>query len=98
MFETWQQSIPECTKECALILFLLNICFPPFGTLIMACISKPFSTDQLLVGILQILTLPLCCVGWVWSIWWGYLCYMKGGDNIEGVRRDNGPAGAPDVK
>ena len=81
MFEEWQKSIPECSKACALLLFFLNICFPPLGTFLMACISKPCNTDQFLVGFLQLICIPLCFIGWIWSIWWGYLCYTKASDD-----------------
>ena len=99
MFENWQASIPICSKTCALIMFFLNICFPPLGTFIMAFISKPCSTDQFLVAVLQILTFPLCFVGWVWAIWWGYLCYNKASDDpnagVASGGQFSGPVGNP---
>ena len=89
MFENWQNSIPICSKDCALILFLINICFPSLGTLIMASLVKPCSIDQLIVAILQFITIPVCFVGWIWSIWWGYLCYRKGDDIPDHAREEN---------
>jgi hypothetical protein len=81
MLQQWQNSIPEVTKTLGLILFILNCIFPSVGTFIMACITQPIRGDQIVVGVLQFLTVPLCFIGWIWSIWWGYLCYAKAKDD-----------------
>ena len=75
--EGWQSSIPSMNKTTALILFIVNIFFPGLGTMISACVGGgSLNTDQLLVGILQWLTAFLI-IGWIWSIWWGWLMYSK---------------------
>ena len=75
--EKWQASIPTMDKTMGLIMFIINIFWPGFGTLFAACIGKTDnSTDQFIVGILQIFT-SMCLVGWIWAIWWGYLIYQK---------------------
>lgn len=91
MLENWQNSIPECSKNCAIILFLINICFPPLGTFIMASLIKPCNSDQVLVAVLQLITIPVFFLGWIWAIWWGYLCYCKSSDdsNLPGGAKHN---------
>ena len=39
--------------------------------------GKKFSLFTLLIGLLQ-LTTAWVFIGWVWSMYWGYLIYQKG--------------------
>ena len=75
--EKWQESIPQLTKNMALILWIIDIFWPGLGTLISACMGQNgLITDQLIVGLLQGFT-ACCFVGWIWAIWWGYLRHQK---------------------
>ena len=58
------------------VLFILNF-FPGLGTLILSLCHGSCNCDCILLGILQILTAPFI-VGWIWSIWFGYLIFEKG--------------------
>ena len=75
-----QSSIPETSKNNAIVLLIINILFPGIGTCIMACLNK-FSCTCLIIGMLQIITTFLL-IGWIWSIWWGVLCLQKSRDNV----------------
>ena len=60
----------------ALICFIINICIPGVGTIINAITREPMSQKNLIAGIIQMFT-ACCLVGWIWSIYWGYLIYNK---------------------
>lgn len=76
MFENWQASIPSVSKVTALVLLILNIIFPSIGTFLMACLGSKFEINQIIVAVLQLITVFII-VGWIWSIWWGAICYKK---------------------
>jgi len=71
------KTVLKVAKPGHLILFILNIILPGWGTMVSACISTSgFSSMTLIVGLLQLFTCWLI-VGWIWSIWWGYLIFKK---------------------
>ncbi len=75
-FEQLKGKLPSVNKVMAITLLVLNIFLPGVGTLICACIGPKFETDNLIVGILQLLFAG-CIIGWVWSIWWGIIILQK---------------------
>jgi hypothetical protein len=75
-FEELKGKIPTLNRVMGITLLFVNIIFPRVGTMICACIGPKFDTDNLLVGILQLL-LAACLIGWVWSIWWGIIILLK---------------------
>jgi uncharacterized membrane protein YqaE (UPF0057 family) len=76
MFENWKADIPSLPKGLGIILLILNIFFPPIGTFLLGCVGNGCRPKQLLVGILQLLTLGIL-IGWIWSVWWGILIMEK---------------------
>ena len=61
-----------------IILFLLNIFAPGWGSMISACLDKKgFHTNAFIFGLIQCL---LCwtVVCWIWSIVHGYWIFEKG--------------------
>jgi hypothetical protein len=76
MLAKWQSDIPSFSKVIGTVLLLLNIFIPPLGTLLSACLSPKFVVSQIIVGVLQFLLLFII-VGWIWSIWWGILIFLK---------------------
>eukprot|EP00347_Sterkiella_histriomuscorum_P014037 403362400 len=72
------KTVKKVEKPLHLILFIINIFFPGLGTCISACVNKggSFSLETLVVGLLQMFLCWLF-IGWIWSIWWGYLIYKK---------------------
>ena len=73
----WQllTSVPRVNQNLAVVVFLLNIILPGFGTMLATCFAKNdgiVSKAQICCGLLQFLT-SFFLVGWIWSIYWGYL-------------------------
>ena len=62
-----------------IVLFLLNLFLPGIGTVINAFVqSEGPNGSSIMLGFTQILLTPVLCIGWVWSIWFGYLILTKG--------------------
>jgi len=72
MFEAWKQDIPVLSKGVAIFLLIINIFLPALGTLFMACLGPEFKPSQIIVALLQFLLTGLL-IGWIWSVWWGFL-------------------------
>ena len=70
-----QAEIPSTTTVIAIVLLIINIFLPGWGTIVMAFLDG-FKLKTLIVGILQFFTAFLL-IGWIWSIWWGILCLQK---------------------
>ena len=63
-----------------MIAAILNLILPGFGTMIASCSTQgAISKTQLAVGFIQFLTTYIL-IGWIWSIYWGYLIAMKAFD------------------
>ena len=75
LLDELKSEIPTTTTVFAFILLLINIFLPGIGTIIMSLMDG-FKPKTLVVGILQIV-LIICLIGWIWSIWWGILCFGK---------------------
>ena len=73
-----QASIPKIKGEwMAVLVWWVNVFAPGLGTAGSSCLGDGSCImDQVLVGILQMITSP-CIVGWLWSCWWGALVYKK---------------------
>ena len=80
-------SIVHVNGPAGCVILLLNIFFPGVGTMLSACCGGAGCvTEQVFVGILQLL-LAATLIGWIWSIWWGFL--IIGGSSDNGGRQDN---------
>ena len=72
--------VPYVSKPVAIIAAILNFLLPGFGTVLAACMaSDNVSKTQLCVALVQFLT-SWILIGWIWSIYWGYLLVMKAMD------------------
>ena len=66
----------DVSESMALIVFIINIISPGFGTMISACADRNgCNCSAFWVGILQEFTVLFCCIGYVWSIMHGYALY-----------------------
>ena len=80
--------VPRVKNIYAYISFGLNIFIPGIGTIAAACIGewdegKGGNKTQLVIGFLQLLT-SVYLIGWLCSIYWGYLILIKSqGDHEE---------------
>jgi hypothetical protein len=81
MFENWKADIPSLSKGTAIFILVLNIVAPPFGTLLLSCLGGEFKPTQVVIAILQLLTLGII-IGWIWSIWWGILTVEKANERL----------------
>ena len=87
-------TLPCCKRSCkrswtdisevaALIVFILNVCSPGFGTFCAGIIDKQGLRDSgterrsqaMLTGFLQFLLTPVMLIGWIWSILHGFRLY-----------------------
>ena len=86
--------VPE---SWGLIVFILNIIFPGWGTICQSYYAPAgYNSGTAMAGVGQILTAWLI-VGWIWSIWHGYEVYkvseaakMAGGATVVVVEAPQG--------
>ena len=69
-------AVVKVKKPLHIVLFILNIFFPGWGSMISACCDKKFNSNAFLFGLLQFLFCwTLVC--WIWSIIHGYWIFEK---------------------
>mmetsp|Transcript_26 Transcript_26/g.19 ORF Transcript_26/g.19 Transcript_26/m.19 type:complete len:88 (-) Transcript_26:77-340(-) len=64
------------TTLIAIISLVLNIIFPGCGTILNGVMGPALSVEQIIIGVIQIFT-AICLIGWIWSILWGILIFLK---------------------
>ena len=76
--------VPELQNIWAYVCFGLNLLLPGTGTMLCACLGdKNLNKTQLGIGFVQLLT-SVYLIGWIFSIYWGYLIVLKSkGDHNE---------------
>ena len=67
----------------AAISLILNIFFPGFGTILNGVVGPALDIVQIIIGVIQIFT-AVCVIGWVWSIVWGIIIFMRRKQSIAG--------------
>ena len=79
--ELWDlvSSLPRLGGVWPYVCFILNIILPGTGTMICSCVGYPekWSKTQLIIGLVQMLT-AVYIVGWIMSIYWGWLILQMG--------------------
>lgn len=70
------QQVPTLDTNWGTGLLIVNIFLPGVGTLVAGIKSERNTT--MVIGVFQFL-LAFLIVGWIWSIYWGYLLYKKVG-------------------
>lgn len=91
------KDVPKVSKPVAYVSAFFNVILPGWGTVIAAFMATSssqtaVSKTQLFIGLMQFLT-TFALVGWIWSIYWGYLIVMTAMQDDKYSR--GGPAGAP---
>ena len=71
-----KNTIRRVPKPWHIVLLILNVIFPGWGTMISACCDGKFDSCTFLVGLVQLLT-SFLLIGWLWSIYWGWLIFRK---------------------
>lgn len=94
---SYVSDVPKVTLPVAYICAFVNVILPGFGTIIAAFAStstsqSAVSKTQLAIGAMQFMTM-LALVGWVWSIYWGWLIVQRAMNNDYNIKRGAGPAG-----
>ena len=77
--EKWEyikKNIPALPLNLAIMIFISNLIFPSNGTFYLSIIGNGFRKPQLIVGLIQLISL-FFLIGWPWSIYWGYLTIKK---------------------
>ena len=76
--EMHNNAIVKLTPRQGLCVFILNILFTGFGTMLSGFLAGgDMLINNLLVGLLQVVLYPFFLVGWFWSIYLGYCIYDK---------------------
>lgn len=85
---SYLQDVPYVYQPVAYVCAALNLFLPGFGTAIAACASQSqyVSKTQLCVAFMQFLT-SLALIGWIWSIYWGYLIVIKSHQQADNIKR-----------
>ena len=68
--------VPKLKTPWQYVCFLLNVIIPGSGTMIASCFGEKWSKTLFLVGLFH-LFLAYILIGWVFSIYWGYLIIRK---------------------
>lgn len=77
-----QKSIFIVDSPWHIIVFLVNILLPGFGTILAGLVKGgPIKYNNLHVGIFQFLTVFIFLFGWCWSIYSGYKIYRVSRDH-----------------
>ena len=90
------KDVPKVSRPIAYIAAFINVILPGFGTAIAAFAATStsqaaVSKTQLSIALMQFLT-TFALVGWIWSIYWGYLIVITAMQDDKYSR--GGPAGA----
>ena len=64
------------TTLMAIISLILNIFFPGCGSILNGVVGPKLEVMQIVIGIIQMFT-AICLIGWIWSIIWGILIFLK---------------------
>ena len=67
---------PPMTSTIKFIIFILNLIIPGTGTMLLSTRYKKCSKIQLIIAILQLI-MSWEIVGWIWSITWGVLAFIR---------------------
>ena len=68
--------VPVVSTECAIIVLIINILLPGWGTMLLGCISDHNCGYFFVIGLIQFF-LTVLLIGWIWSIITGIKCLRK---------------------
>ena len=78
-----EKSIVKVDRNMGIIILLLNIFFSGIGTIAAGVlVGGTFQViNNIIVGFLQLILFPYCLLGWIWSLYTGWLIYKKSKEN-----------------
>lgn len=87
--------VPKVSQPVSYIVAFINFILPGWGTWVAAFAAtstsqSAVSKTQLSIGLMQFLT-TFALIGWIWSIYWGYLIVIKAMNQDNNIKR--GPTG-----
>ena len=97
---SYVSDVPKVALPVAYVCAFINVILPGFGTMIAAFAAtstsqSAVSKTQLAIGLMQFLT-TFALVGWIWSIYWGWLVVQRAMNNDYNIKRGGGAnAGMP---
>ena len=68
--------VPRVGSPMHVVLLILNIIIPGLGTMIVSCYTEKWSKTLFAIGVFQ-LFLAYILIGWIFSIYWGWLIFQK---------------------
>ena len=74
--ELKSKSVVKVPHPWHIIFLVLNVIFPGLGTILSACCGSDLKVWPVMVGLVQMFT-SFLIIGWLWSIWWGWLIFRK---------------------
>ena len=84
--------VPELNNIWAYVCLILNVLIPGTGTMLCSCLGDAnLNKTQLCIGFIQFLT-AIYLIGWICSIYWGYLIVLKSKGDHEEIKRLVGQA------
>ena len=88
--------MPKLHKGLAVFFAILNVILPGFGTMFAACFVSEgeVSKAQIAIGLAQFLTSAFI-IGWIVSIYWGYLLIIKAWNDPNATLPQRQPNYAP---
>ena len=70
--------VPKVNKYVAVAQLILNVFLPGVGTIITPCFGEGIvNKTQIVIGILQMLTMWTLFIGWIWAVCWSALIIRK---------------------
>ena len=77
--EMHEKSIVKVDRNMGIIILLLNFFFSGIGTIVAGVlVGGTFQViNNIIVGFLQLILFPYCLLGWIWSLYTGWLIYKK---------------------
>ncbi|KAL9656712.1 hypothetical protein ABK040_002979 [Willaertia magna] len=83
-FDIWEESVPKLSNSMASVVFVMCLLFAGVGTIFAGLITKERrkSFITIVVGFLQIVTVALCGIGWLWAVLWGVFMVLKSNPKI----------------
>ena len=86
-------NVPALMNIWAYVCFLLNVILPGTGTMLSACLGDAnINKTQLVIGLVQLMT-SVYLLGWLISIYWGYLLVKKSKGNHDEIKQLMSAAG-----
>ena len=70
-FRLFIEHIPILAHSTSVVILIINIFLPGFGTFFLICLGGgDYWVEHLMIGLIQLFCAPFV-LGWIWSVIWG---------------------------